>query len=422
MHFPPVVITGIGVVSPIGIGREAFLDALLGGQSGIRRLQNFQTSESPIQIAGEIGDFEPKKYVRPRKSLKVMARDAQLGVAASTLAIEDAGLSENAVDPQRMGVVLGADTICYTLDESWPTYKKCMVDGKFDFSRWGEAMNLVHPLAFLKVLPNMIASHVSIACDAQGPNNTMHHGEVSSLLALMEAARVIERGAADVMLAGGASSLMQPSDLIRRAVMRDYARRQDDPAAAMRPFEQDRDGQVFGEGSALFVLESGSHAQARGARIDAQLLAWATTAEANQAIAEPDGSALRRAIETTMQRAPADRPLPLGHVCAQGRSIPADDSLEARAIRAAVGDVPVTAPRCYFGNLSAAGAAMELAASLAMLGEGKIPPTLNYRCADPDCPVQVIHGEPPQASSPLLLKSSFSRIGQAASVLLSAGE
>jgi len=422
MDFPPVVITGIGVVSPIGIGCEAFSESLLAGRSGIGPLTVFETPGSPIQIAGEVSDFEAKKYVRPRKSLKVMARSAQLGVAASSLAMEDAGLPPGAVDPERFGVVLGADAICYEINDSWPTYQHCMVDGRFDFSRWGEAMNLAHPLGFLKVLPNMIASHVSIANDARGPNNTMHHGELSSLLAIMEAARVIGRGAADVMLAGGASSQLEPSDLSHRATIGNYAKHQDDPAAAMRPFDADRSGQVFGEGAALFVLESVAHAQARRARIDTRLLSWATTAEGRRTTKNPQGNGLRRAIEGAIRGGDSDVQEPLGHACAQGRSTPGDDPIEAKAIRDTLGDVPITAPRSYFGNLSAAAGAMELAASLVMLRGQKIPPTLNYQRADPKCPVNLVCDTPLQPSSSRMLKMSFSPVGQAAAMLFSGAE
>jgi len=421
MDLPEVVITGLGVVSPIGIGREAFWNALESGRSGIGPIRSFDAASLPIRIAGEVLDFDPKAYVRPRKSLKVMARDAQLGVAASVLAMDEAGLKRDAFDPDRLGVVLGADPIHYTLDESRPTYEGCMVDGRFEFPRWAEAMWKTFPLAFLKVLPNMIASHVSIAHDARGPNNTIHHGELSSLAAVIEAARVIQRRSADMMLAGGASSAVQPMDFIRRAVNGGFSRREDDPAAAVRPFDADRDGQVYGEGAAMFVLESRSHAEARGAPILGRLLSWAITAEAKKTPGAPDGSGLRRAMEATLKGAATNAGLRVGHLSAHGLSTPEDDPVEARAIHAVLPEVPVTAAKSYFGNLGAAGAAMEMAADLLALQTGKVPPTLNYRRPDPECPVQVIHAEPLEGAPPVALKVSFSALGQAASVLLGAG-
>jgi len=421
MDLPEVVITGFGVVSPIGIGRDAFCDALESGRSGIGPIRSFDAASLPIRIAGEVLDFDPKAYVRPRKSLKVMARDAQLGVAASVLAMDEAGLKRDGFDPDRLGVVLGADPINYTLDESRPTYEDCMVDGRFEFRRWGEAMWKTFPLGFLKVLPNMIASHVSIAHDARGPNNTMHHGELSSLAAVIEAARVIQRGSADIMLAGGASSAVQPMDFIRRAVKGGFSRREDDPAAAVRPFDADRNGQVYGEGAALFELESRPHAEARGAPILGRLLSWAITADGKRATGAPDGSGLRRAMEATLEEGGANAGLRVGHLGAHGLSTREDDRVEARAIHAVLPDVPVTAAKSYFGNLGAAGGAMEMAADLLALQTGKVPPTLNYRRPDPDCPVHVIRAGPLEGAPPVALKLSFSALGQAASVLLGAG-
>jgi len=421
MDLPEIVITGLGIVSPIGIGRQAFWEALLSGRSGVGPIRSFDASSLPIKIAAEALDFDPKAYVRPRKSLKVMARDAQFGVAASILAMDEAGLGRGDFDPDRLGVVLGADPINYALDESRPTYEDCMVDGRFDFSRWGEAMWKTFPLGFLKVLPNMIASHVSIAHDARGPNNTMHHGEVSSLLAVCEAARVIQRGSADLMLAGGASAAVQPTELIRRAAKGGFSRRQGDPTAAVRPFDADRDGQVYGEGAAVFVLESQAHANARGAQVLGRLLSWAATAEAKRPTEAPEGSGLRRAMENALDPAGRDIKARVGHVGVHGLSTLADDRVEAQAIHAVLPEVPVTAAKSYFGNLGAAGGAVEMAVDLLALHLGKIPPTLNYRRPDPDCPVQVIHAAPLEGAAPAALKLSFSAVGQAAAVLLGTG-
>jgi 3-oxoacyl-[acyl-carrier-protein] synthase II len=422
MDLPEIVITGLGIVSPIGIGREAFWDALTRGRSGVGPICSFDPTGLPVRIAAEVLDFDPKAYVRPRKSLKVMARDAQLGVAASVLAMEEAGLERGAFDPDRLGVVLGADAIDYALHESLSTYEGCMAGGRFEFSRWGEAMWRSFPLGFLKVLPNMIASHVSIAHDARGPNNTMHHGELSSLLAVIEAARVIQRGSADMMLAGGASSAIQPIAFVRRAAKGGFSQRQDDPAAAIRPFDADRDGQVHGEGAAMFVLESRSHAESRGAPMLGRLLSWAVTAGKKPANEGPPVNALRRVIKKTLEDAAGSTGLQVGHVSAHGLSTIEDDRSEARAIHAMLPDVPVTALKSYMGNLGAAGGAMEMAADLLALGAGKVPPTLNYGRPDPECPVRVIHTEPLEGAPPTALKLSFSAVGQAASVLLGAGE
>ena len=412
------MITGAGIVSPIGIGREPFWAALMEGRSGVGRIRQVDVSGVPIQIAAEVGDFDPKPYVRPRKALKVMCRDAQLGVAASTLACQDAGISTGTIDPARFGVVLGADRICGLVEDSMAGYRICCETGKFDFSRWGgEAMAASFPLSFLKVLPNMIASHVSIAHEARGPNNTIHHAEVSSLLAVGEAASVIQRGAADAMIAGGASSQTQHFDYIRRSAMGILSPRQDDPSAVMRPFDADRDGQVWGEGAAVFILEDQRHAVARGATIIARLLGWANSCETRPRRTASDGSGLCRSIEAALRRSRLDA-TELSHVNAHGLSTIHDDRIEAQALRRAVSTVPVTAPKSYFGNLGAATGAVEMAVSALALDTGRIPATLNYERPDPECPVEVVRDEPLSSTNAPALVVNQTPVGQAVSVVL----
>ena len=416
---PPadVVITGVGVVSPIGIGKEQAWDSFCAGRSGIRRLSLRDASASPIRIGGEVRDFDPRAQSVPRKSLKVMARDSQFGVAASILACEDAAIGPGGLDPERFGVILGADRICSSLEHSEPPYRACMVDGHFDFGRWGsEGMAVTFPLSFLRVLPNMIASHISIVHDARGPNNTIHHAEVSSLLAVSEAAQVIQRGMADVMIAGGASSQTNPYDWIRHAGYGRLSPRDDDPAAAMRPFDADRSGEVRGEGAAAFILESRRHAAARGAAMLARVVSWAAAFEprADQPLA---GAAIRRAMRLALDRAGL-LPQSVGHVNAHGLSTREDDAVEARAIRDVLGDAPVTAPKSYFGNLGAAAGAVEMVASVLAMSGGPVPATLNYCCPDPACPVRVIAGEPLAGGVATSVLLNWTPLGQAAAVVL----
>lgn len=410
-----VVVTGLGVLSPIGIGREALWAALCRGQSGVGPIRSFDASALPVRIAAELRDFDPKRYVANRKQLKVMCRDAQLGVAAARLACREAGVETGKIDPDRFGVVLGADRICASLDDSEPTYRACIVEGRFDFGRWGaEGMAASFPLNFLKVLPNMIASHVSIIHDARGPNNTIHQSEASSLLAISEAMGVIQRGAADVMLAGGASSQISPFDAIRHCIMGNLSHRQDDPPAAMRPFDADRDGQVWGEGAAVFVLESRLHAEARGATIFARLLGAASACDPP---AGESGWGLRRAMQLALRQAKIDV-AQLGHLNAHGLSTQEGDRIEARAIHEVTPDVPVTAPKSYFGNLGAATGAVEMAVSVLALGAGLVPGTLNYHRPDPSCPIQVIGGEPLNSAKPSALLVNRTAVGQAVALVL----
>jgi len=416
-----VVITGVGVVSPIGIGKGPVWDSFCVGRSGVGPIRLFDPVGLPVGIAAEVRDFDPKAYVRPRKNLKVMARDAQLGVAASTLACRDAAINHGAVDPERFGVVFGADRISGSLEDSEPTYRACMVDGRFDFSRWAtEGMAATFPLSFLKVLPNMIASHISIAHDARGPSNTIHQVELSSLLAVSEAACVIRRGMADVMIAGGAASQMNPYDWVRHCVTGGLSRSRGDPRTVMRPFDADRDGQVRGEGAAAFLLESRRHAEARGATILARVLGWASTCQPKNG-GTGQGIAIRRAISLALDEATL-KPAEVGHVNAHGVSGVAQDQIEAHAIHACLPNVAVTAPKSYFGNLGAAGGAVEMTASVLSLAEGMVPATLNYRRPDPNCPVRVVCGAPVLTPTRTALTLNWTWIGQAVAVVLAGPE
>ncbi|MGA2254827.1 MAG: beta-ketoacyl synthase N-terminal-like domain-containing protein [Thermoguttaceae bacterium] len=413
-----VVITGVGVVSSIGIGREAFWEALLAGHCGIGPATQTNLSGMPPQLVGEVRNFDARTFVANRKSLKVMSRDAQLGVAASTLACRDAGIRAGMIDPERFGVVLGADQICSPIQESEATYLACIADGRFDFQLWGtKGMAASFPLGFLRVLPNMVASHVSIAQDARGPNNTIHEGEISSLLAVSEAASVIQRGMADVMLAGGASSQMQPLDFVRRMAMGNLSPRQEDPASVVRPFDARRDGYVWSEGAAVVVLESRKHAELRAAKILARLKGCAATFESVNSQGKLTGSGLRRAIAMALDRA-AVKPDELGHVKAHGLSTVRDDALEAAVLHDSLPQTPVTALKAYFGNAAAAGAAIELAASIIALNKGCVPAVLNYEHSDPACPVRVIRDRPLVSSLTNALCLTWMPFGQAAAVVV----
>ncbi|GAB4140225.1 MAG: beta-ketoacyl synthase [Thermogutta sp.] len=417
MPFRETVITGIGIVSPIGIGRDAFRKSLLSGTGSTRPITQFDPGGLPVRSAAEVRDFNAKQFVPQRKSLKVMARDAQLGVAASRLAWQDAGLDSASVDPDRFGIVLGADRICGSLEDSEEPYRACMVEGRFDFARWAaEGMAATFPLSFLKVLPNMIASHISIVLDARGPNNTIHHGEVSSLLALIEGTLLIERGLADVVLVGGAASELTPFDCTRFAVLGRISARADQDGRSPRPFDLRRDGEVRGEGAAVFVLERESHAVARGAGILGRIRGCGRVfhrGEQGRGVT----AAVTRAIRLALQDADAD-PRSLGHVNADGRGTPREDVWESRALAETLPQIPVTAPKSFLGNAGAATGALEIAASLVLAGEKTVPRTLNYEFPDPECPVEVVTAADYRTEKNLFLAVNYTSAGQAATVIV----
>jgi 3-oxoacyl-[acyl-carrier-protein] synthase II len=412
-----IVVTGMGVLSPIGIGEGPFWAALTEGRSGIRRLNLATDPAQPAPFGGVVADFDPKQYVRPRKSLKVMSRDIQLAFAAADLACVEAGLREHAVDPERLGVVFGSGLIPCELDELVGAYRGCTVDGRFEFDRWGSrAMAELFPLWMLKYLPNMPACHVAIAQDARGPNNSITLGDVSSLCAVAEAGRILERGQADAIIAGGVGAPLHPAYWVRRQIL-GLSGRSDSPQAASRPFDALRDGIVGGEGAAALLLETELGARARGVPILARVLGAASGFEPCRNGRAVTGAAIRRTILAAVRDAgmmPAD----LGFVVAHGLSTPDDDRIEAEAIRDTLGDVPVTAPKSYFGHLGAGSGSLEAVLTILAFQHGQVPPTLNYERPDPQCPVNVIHGRtmPLNRSTALIL--SHTRHGQAAAVVL----
>jgi 3-oxoacyl-[acyl-carrier-protein] synthase II len=278
----------------------------------------------------------------------------------------------------------------------------------------------MYPLWMLKYLPNMPACHIGIAQDARGPNNSIMLGDVSSLSAIAEAIRVIERGHADVMFAGGTGSRIHPGSWIRSKIFK-LSSRSDNPAQASRPFDARRDGIVNGEGAAAFLLESLEHAEARGAQVVARILGYAGGFEPCRNGEPLQGRAIQKAILGALEDAGIDRAR-LGHVNANGSGAIRDDRIEAQAIANTLGDIPVTAPKSFFGNLGAGSGAVEMAASVLGLRQGLVPPTLNYEFPDPHCPVNVIRSRPRPINRPTALMLNHTSFGQAIGLVLTTGQ
>jgi 3-oxoacyl-[acyl-carrier-protein] synthase II len=202
-----VVITGVGVVSPCGIGIDEFWHTLLAGRSGIDRLSMAADTGLPIKIGGEISDFDPREFIAPRKRLKLMCREMQTGYAAASLAVNDAGLDKSCTEPERLGVLFGGERYFDPVETTEEACRACIVDGEMNPELWGVAsITKLHPLCMLRNLPNMCACHIAIGHDARGPCNTIVSDDVSSLLAVIEGTRLIQRGAADVVIAGGSGT------------------------------------------------------------------------------------------------------------------------------------------------------------------------------------------------------------------------
>jgi 3-oxoacyl-[acyl-carrier-protein] synthase II len=415
-----IFVTAAGVVCPIGIGMDALWTSLCEGRSGVRNLDFYDTPDLPLPFGGKIVDFDPKQFVKNRKSLKVMSRDIQIAVSAAEMAAEQAGLRSKPFDPERFGVIFGADVIPCELPEIVPAFQSCIVEGKFAFHRWGHAaMADMFPLWMLKYLPNMCACHIGLAQDARGPNNTLTLGDVSSLSAMIEAARVIERGQADAMIAGGAGSRIHPT-IYFRGMAQEFSRRGSEPEKACRPFDAGRDGLVNGEGTAAYMLETREHAEGRGAAPLAKMLGHASAYERLskcQSSTHLKDTALCRVLAGVLKESGVAAN-EVGCVIAQGFSTHLDDEREAKAICEILGDVPVTAPKSYFGYSGAGSGAVELVIGLLALKHRQIPPTLNYETPDPKCPVNVVHGQARPLEKPKVLVLSHSQQGQAVAVLL----
>lgn len=411
-----VVITAVGIVSPIGVGNDEVWTSLETRTSGVRPVPELVEAGLPVPICGTVTDFEAKRYVKPRKSLKVMSRETQLGFAAAEIAWEESGLEEASVDPERFGAINGANMFAPETLELAAAIHACDTDGKFDFSRWGpEGMPEIQPLWLLKFLPNMTPCHIGIFHDARGPTNSIVAGEVSGLSAIIEATNVIERGHADLMIAGGNSSRLNWMDLMWHGSL-GLTERLSDPSAIVRPFDADRDGTVSGEGAAMFILESRQHAEARGAKILGKVSGYGRRSEATAFSQKPSGKAIHQAIKTAIER--SDLAIEeIGHVNAHGLSTRHDDQIEAKAIRDTLGDVPVTAPKSYFGHLGAGSGAVELAVSLLAMQRGKISPTLNYETPDSACPVNVV-GEMQASEQNTVLALNHRSTGQAVALVV----
>jgi 3-oxoacyl-[acyl-carrier-protein] synthase II len=411
-----VVVTGIGVVTPIGLGCASFARSLAEGRTGIRAIRSFDATALPVRIGAEIDGFDAKDYLdrRERKSLKMMTRTVQLAVAGARLALQDAGADPAELDAPRFGVSFGTGTIPGELADLGPAARASRDEqgGQTDLRRWGcDSIPLIPPMWMLNHVPNMPACHMAILTGAQGPNNTITQSDAASLLALAEAVRVVRRDAADVLLAGGADTRVNPISLVRYSLFGRLSTRNNDPARACRPFDRRRDGQVLGEGAGVLLLEELGHARRRNARIYAEVLGVGAAFDRGRT-----GTGLARAVRAALTEAGIG-PEDLDHVNAHAAGCTEEDAWEARGLSAAVGEVLVLAVKSYLGNLGAGAGTTELAASLLALSGGMVPGTLNHDEPAPDCPVHVLR-QPRPARLPCVLKVACTEQGQCAAVVV----
>jgi len=427
-----VVVTGLGVVSPIGNSAESFWESLAGGRCGIRTASVLCHDDGTPACAGEAADFHGEIDDFPplpddvrkklRKALKAMNRETQMSVAATWQALVDGRLAEAQYDPERVGVSFGAGYVSLLPQDFAGGLEACRDDARqFDIERWGmSGIPHVAPLWLLTCLPNMPACQAAICADLRGPNNTVTLGEAAANVALAEAAHWIREGDADAVLVGGVGNNLLPYSWLHNVLESDVAPHGADPAHVCRPFDRRRSGAVVAEGAAAFLLEDYDAAVRRGAPIYGEIVAGGSSCVVDRQHSAHGGRALANAMRAALRSA-RSAPAEIGHLHAHGLSSLPLDKEESRAIVEVFGpraaSVPLVAGKSYFGNAGAGSAALELAASLLALKHGRLFRVLNYEEPDPECPVApVVSDDVPAGES--FLNLSLAPHGQASCLLV----
>jgi len=397
------VITGMGAITPLGNSVEEFWQGCLEGRSGIDYLTQFDASNYPARIAGEVKGFDPEDYM-DRREARRMARFSQFAVAAARQAIEGAGLKLEREDRERIGVLLGVGIGGFpNVDEGMRTV----------VSRGGMRLD---PFFIAKMLPNMAAAHVAMQFGLRGYNNTVTTACAAATQAMGDALELIRSGRADVVITGGAEAALCELGLAGFAVMRALSTQNEPPQKASRPFDAKRDGFVAAEGAAIFVLESLEHALARGAPILAELAGYAATADAYHIVAPcADGDGAVRCMRLALADAGV-APDEVDYINAHGTSTPLNDAIETLAIKKVFGErayrIPISSTKSMIGHCFGAAGAVESVAVVKSIEAGWVHPTVNYEYPDPECDLDYVPNQPRRADVRVALKNSFGFGGQ----------
>jgi 3-oxoacyl-[acyl-carrier-protein] synthase II len=395
-----VVVTGIGPVTPVGIGREAFWQSLTAGRSGIGPLTLFDASDFSVQIAGEVRDFTPTDWMEA-KGAKRSDRVVQLGVAAARLAWDEAG--SPSVDPARTGVIVSTG-----------------IGGLSTLSQQIQVLiergpGRISPFMVPSMMPNAAAGQIAMAMGFTGPNLCITTACAAGGHAVGEAAQMIRHGLADVCMAGGTEAVVTPIAMAGFAKMQALSRNPD-PEGASRPFDADRDGFVLSEGACVLVLEEAERAQARGATIYAEVAGYGASADAHHITQpEPQGAGAVAAMELALADAGAAVE-DVGYINAHGTSTPLNDAAETRAIRKVFGDhagrLAVSSTKSMTGHSLGAAGAVEAAVVALAVNTGVLPPTINLETPDPECDLDYVPNEARRADVTLALSNAFGFGGQ----------
>jgi 3-oxoacyl-[acyl-carrier-protein] synthase II len=378
-----VVITGIGALTPIGMGVEGLWEGLRRRESAVQTISRFDASPFRTRIAAQVNDFEPADYM-DRQRVKRTERYAQFSIAASRMALDDAGIDPLAEDPDRVGVQMGSALGGVAYGEGqFTSYVQNGVRG-------------VDPMLALAVFNGAASCNVAIEFGFTGPNSTNGMSCASGAIAVGDAWRAIRDGDADVMLAGGVETPLAPLCYGAFAIIRAMSTRNDDPARASRPFDRERDGFVMGEGATVLVLEEYHRAKARGARIYAEVLGYGTSNDAHHMTApRPDGAQAARAMATALKTGGV-APEQVDYVNAHGSSTPLNDSTESRIIRQVLGEhadrAVVSGTKGYHAHCLGATGAIEAAITALAIQRGWVPPTLNLEEPGEECDLSYATG------------------------------
>ncbi len=376
-----VVVTGLGAVSPLGIGVPALWEGLVAGRSGVRRVQHFDTDNLLVKIAAEVPDFDPKAFI-DAKSVRRMDRFAHFAIAATREALTDAKLEITDDNRERVAVVMN------TGGGGIPTIESNVT------AMAQSGPSRVSPLVIPIFAPNMASSQVSIAFGIHGPTITSAAACASGVQAFVDAVRLLHAGEADVVVTGGTEAGITPVALSGLANMHALSRRNDNPEGASRPFDLDRDGFVFGEGSGALILETEEHAVRRGAHVYAEALGGALTSDAFHLTApEPSGRGARAAMTNALNRAEME-PHEIDYIAAHATSTPIGDTAETMAIKGAFGDhahtVAISANKSMIGHLLGGAGAISAVHCILAIRDGVVPPTINLDTPDPDCDLDYV--------------------------------
>jgi len=393
-----VVITGIGVVSPIGNGKDEYWKALEEGKNGVGPITLFDVSECPVRIAAEVKDFDPGQWM-DRKEVRKTDRVIHFAVAASDMAIEDGALDLNGEDPTRVGVYLGSGE--GGIGTSFQNIKTLLEKGP----------NKISPFFIPMMISNMPAAYVAIRHNAKGPSLCAVTACATATHTIGEAIYSIRRGEADVILAGGAEAAITPIGVAGFAAMKALSSRNDDPEHASRPFDADRDGFVLGEGAGVLILEELEHAKRRNAKIYAELVGYGNTTDAYHITApDPEGVGAVRAMSMAVSMAGWDL-ADVELINAHGTSTPLNDAMEAKAIRALFGqytdNILVHSTKSMIGHGLGAAGVLELIALLLAFERGVIHPTINLERQDEECPINVVGRAPVYRKISRALSNNF---------------